>query len=113
MTAREPGLVAHLNFRGQPVLSVAGYGKMRPVAGNDTPAGRATNRRIDLRIIMYTPSRSRRDRQHPESFALRSDHRGAISCFAKLNQPVLYQPPSLPAPDQVGRSSASHLVALA
>ena len=58
MTAREPGLVAHLNFRGQPVLSVAGYGKMRPVAGNDTPAGRATNRRIDLRIIMYTPSRS-------------------------------------------------------
>ncbi|MEH2521980.1 outer membrane protein OmpA-like peptidoglycan-associated protein [Bradyrhizobium sp. AZCC 1610] len=58
MTAREPGLVAHLNFRGQPVLSVAGYGKMRPVAGNDTSAGRATNRRIDLRIIMYTPSRS-------------------------------------------------------
>lgn len=58
MTAREPGLVAHLNFRGQPVLSVAGYGKMRPVAGNDTSGGRATNRRIDLRIIMYTPSRS-------------------------------------------------------
>lgn len=58
MTAREPGLVAHLNFRGQPVLSVAGYGKMRPVTGNDTHEGRATNRRIDLRIIMYTPSRS-------------------------------------------------------
>ncbi|MBR1216414.1 OmpA family protein [Bradyrhizobium sp. U87765 SZCCT0131] len=58
MTGREPGLVGHLNFKGQPVLSVAGYGKMRPVAGNDTSAGRATNRRIDLRIIMYTPSRS-------------------------------------------------------
>ena len=58
MTAREPGLVAHLNFKGQPVLSVAGYGRMRPVASNDTHAGRATNRRIDLRIIMYTPSRS-------------------------------------------------------
>ncbi|QOZ23113.1 OmpA family protein [Bradyrhizobium sp. CCBAU 51753] len=58
MTVREPGLVAHLNFRRQPVLSVSGYGKMRPVAGNDTSAGRATNRRIDLRIIMYTPSRS-------------------------------------------------------
>jgi hypothetical protein len=28
---------------------------MRPVADNSTPEGRATNRRIDLRIIMYTP----------------------------------------------------------
>ena len=58
MTAREAGLVDHLNFRKQPVLSVAGYGKMRPVAANDTVESKATNRRIDLRIIMYTPSRS-------------------------------------------------------
>jgi outer membrane protein OmpA-like peptidoglycan-associated protein len=57
MTAKEPNLVDHLNFRNQPVLSVAGYGKMRPVADNETVQGKATNRRIDLRIIMYTPSR--------------------------------------------------------
>lgn len=55
MTARQPALVDYLNSRNQPVLSVAGYGKMRPVVPNDTAEGRATNRRIDLRIIMYTP----------------------------------------------------------
>jgi len=58
MIGREPDLDKHENFNGQPVLSVAGYGMMRPIAGNDTIAGRATNRRIDLRIIMYTPTRS-------------------------------------------------------
>lgn len=58
MTAKEPGLIEHLNVRKQPVLSVAGYGKMRPVTDNDSPEGRATNRRIDLRIIMYTPTKS-------------------------------------------------------
>lgn len=55
MTKHEPSLVDHLNERTQPVLSVAGYGRMRPVAPNATPEGKATNRRIDLRIIMYTP----------------------------------------------------------
>jgi len=55
MLEREPMLVEHRNNRGQPVLGVAGYGRMRPVADNGTKEGRATNRRIDLRIIMYTP----------------------------------------------------------
>ncbi len=55
MTKHEPSLVEYLNDRRQPVLSVAGYGKMRPVADNGTSDGKATNRRIDLRIIMYTP----------------------------------------------------------
>ena len=56
MISRRPDLPAHLNFRDQPVLSVAGYGEMRPVATNDTVEGRSTNRRIDLRIIMYSPT---------------------------------------------------------
>jgi outer membrane protein OmpA-like peptidoglycan-associated protein len=50
-----PRLTSHKNSKKQPVLSVAGYGKMRPVASNDTAQGKATNRRIDLRIIMHTP----------------------------------------------------------
>lgn len=45
-----------LNWSRQPVLSIAGYGPLRPIATNDTPAGRAENRRIDLRIVMYSPS---------------------------------------------------------
>jgi outer membrane protein OmpA-like peptidoglycan-associated protein len=55
MLQAAPILTSHHNHKGQPVLSVAGYGKMRPVATNDTPQGKATNRRIDLRIIMHTP----------------------------------------------------------
>ena len=56
MVEHERGLTEHLDVRGFPVLSVAGYGWMRPVATNDTPDGRSRNRRIDLRIIMYTPA---------------------------------------------------------
>jgi outer membrane protein OmpA-like peptidoglycan-associated protein len=55
MTSHNPELARFLNTSMQPVLSVAGYGKMRPIADNATIEGRATNRRIDLRIIMYTP----------------------------------------------------------
>lgn len=58
MTTKEPALTEHLNVRRQPVLSVAGYGEMRPVTDNESSEGRATNRRIDLRIIMYTPAKS-------------------------------------------------------
>lgn len=56
MTDAEPELTEHRNRLGQPVLSVAGYGEMRPVADNQTAEGKATNRRIDLRLIMSTPS---------------------------------------------------------
>lgn len=56
MTSKEPALLQYLNPRQQPVLSVAGYGEMRPISDNNTPEGKAMNRRIDLRIIMYTPS---------------------------------------------------------
>lgn len=58
MKEREPALTQHRNLRDQPVMSVAGYGAMRPIVDNGTPEGRATNRRIDLRIIMYTPQSS-------------------------------------------------------
>ena len=55
MIEHQQGLESHLNERGFPVLSVAGYGWMRPEESNDTEEGRSQNRRIDLRIIMYTP----------------------------------------------------------
>lgn len=49
-------ILDHLNLRGQPVMSVSGYGEMRPIETNETTEGKAANRRIDLRIIMYAPS---------------------------------------------------------
>ncbi|MFK7846328.1 MAG: OmpA family protein [Rhodothermales bacterium] len=55
MTKTAPRVMRHQNLKNQPVLSVAAYGPDRPVASNDTIAGRDTNRRIDLRFIMVTP----------------------------------------------------------
>ena len=55
MMQSQPDLLSYLNIRGQPVMAVAGYGRMRPIASNATASGRAENRRIDLRLIMYTP----------------------------------------------------------
>lgn len=55
MTQAAPRGMQHQNLKRQPVLSVAAYGPDRPVASNETPEGRATNRRIDLRFIMVTP----------------------------------------------------------
>ncbi len=40
---------------GQPLMSVSGYGPFRPIASNDSEAGKAQNRRIDIRFIMATP----------------------------------------------------------
>jgi flagellar motor protein MotB len=51
-----PSLLTRLNWSRQPVMSIAGYGPMRPIDTNETAAGRSANRRIDLRIIMYAPS---------------------------------------------------------
>ncbi|NBN77693.1 OmpA family protein [Microvirga tunisiensis] len=55
MTKAADRVMQHQNLKGQPVLSVAAYGPDRPVTTNDTPEGRSTNRRIDLRFIMVTP----------------------------------------------------------
>jgi flagellar motor protein MotB len=49
-------ILGHQNLRGQPVMSVSGYGEMRPIETNETTEGKSANRRIDLRIIMYAPS---------------------------------------------------------
>ena len=54
-----PELMEFLNLRGQPVLSFAGYGAMRPIARGDTLDARAVNRRIDIRFILQTPQNLR------------------------------------------------------
>ena len=56
MLNQDKTLLEHKNLRGQPVMAVSAYGEMRPIATNDTKEGKAANRRIDVRIIMYAPS---------------------------------------------------------
>lgn len=53
MEEERPDILNFRNGNGQPVVSVAGYGEMRPVTPN-TPENRSENRRVDLRIIMHT-----------------------------------------------------------
>ncbi len=54
-----PELLEFRNLEGQPVLSFAGYGAMRPVAHGDTSTAKAANRRIDIRFILQTPQNLR------------------------------------------------------
>lgn len=57
MTQQKPELISFLNRNTQPVLSVAGFGKGRPMQDNATKTGQDANRRIDLRFIMVVPAR--------------------------------------------------------
>jgi flagellar motor protein MotB len=47
-----PQLTSFINSAGERLFSVSGYGQYRPVDTNDNAAGRAANRRIDLRFNM-------------------------------------------------------------
>lgn len=57
MTSQRPGLLDFNNRNAQPVLSVAGFGKGRPIQSNATDTGQDANRRIDLRFIMAVPAK--------------------------------------------------------
>lgn len=58
-TARATDVLRYLvDTLGLPVnrVSAAGYGDQRPLAGNDTAAGRARNRRVELAVLSGTPT---------------------------------------------------------
>ncbi|MBP2560107.1 flagellar motor protein MotB [Neorhizobium galegae] len=57
MTSQRPDLLNFNNRSAQPVLSVAGFGKGRPIQSNATDIGKDANRRIDLRFIMAVPAK--------------------------------------------------------
>ncbi|WP_344847629.1 OmpA family protein [Celeribacter arenosi] len=56
MISASPDLLEFVNFKTQPVLSVAGYGEGRPIADETLPGGKDANRRIDIRFIMFSPA---------------------------------------------------------
>jgi chemotaxis protein MotB len=43
------------DLRFEPVLASAAYGEWRPASSNTSEGGRRSNRRIDLRLVMYVP----------------------------------------------------------
>lgn len=55
-TARADNVVEFLEKNGVPntAISAQGFGEERPVAGNDTPQGRAQNRRVEIIIKSAT-----------------------------------------------------------
>lgn len=58
-TARATDVLRYLvHTLGLPAnrVSAAGYGDQRPLAGNDTPDGRARNRRVELAVLTETPT---------------------------------------------------------
>jgi outer membrane protein OmpA-like peptidoglycan-associated protein len=50
-----PALDILVNKESQPIFSVAGYGRQRPVVPNTTVENKARNRRVDIRLIMLPP----------------------------------------------------------
>jgi len=65
MVEHRPESLEMVNPTGQQVLSVAAYGKQRPIATNQTRTGRQNNRRIDIRFVMHVP----KDKVSLESFS--------------------------------------------
>lgn len=56
MVSKNPKLLSFINLRKQTVLSVAGYGEGRPIADEAVVGGKDSNRRIDIRFIMFSPA---------------------------------------------------------
>jgi flagellar motor protein MotB len=50
-----PALGTLENDKAESLIGVSGYGELRPVDDNSTPAGMQHNRRIELRFIMASP----------------------------------------------------------
>ena len=58
MISHVPSLIQFhgpISSGNRPILAVSAYGETRPISSNSTRESRASNRRIDLRILMHEP----------------------------------------------------------
>ena len=75
MIAKKPVLEKFKSPKNEPVFAVSAYGKTRPIDTNSSSSGRANNRRIDIRLLMYIPDNS----------AALFDYRKRLESFYELN----------------------------
>jgi len=96
-SARAVAVVQLLQDNGvDPVrLSPVGYGEYQPIAPNDTPQGRAANRRVVISFSRFPPSKSELDRKAAEEAAaslLTSANAQATNNLQPLNTVVKAKP---------------------
>ena len=97
---RAEAVVAALEARGVAAsrLRALGFGKRQPVASDDTAAGRARNRRVE---ILISPSARAIDaviRARPTSLGLRENRPAAQALHARRPAPLARAPLGAPVP---------------
>ena len=75
MLKNQPALATFRSPKSEPIFAVSAYGETRPIDNNTTEAGRANNRRIDIRLLMYIP----------ENSAALYDYKKRLEAFYEVN----------------------------
>jgi flagellar motor protein MotB len=75
MLKKQPTLATFRSPKNEQIFAVSAYGETRPIDKNMTKAGRANNRRIDIRLLMYIP----------ENSAALFDYKKRLEAFYEVN----------------------------
>ena len=75
MLAKQPVLASFKSPKDEPIFAVSAYGQTRPIDNNSSRIGRANNRRIDIRLLMYIP----------EDSAALFDYKKRLEAFYEVN----------------------------
>lgn len=75
MLEKQPILETFRSPKNEQIFAVSAYGETRPIDKNTTEAGRANNRRIDIRLLMYIP----------ENSAALYDYKKLLEAFYEVN----------------------------